>query len=656
MARQDRVDTTYDSGSNNTQRNAPGTQNKGDWGNDAPETGTDRDNGLLEIVMEDFKAARDYVKDNYQDDWSDYWKCYNSMRTRRGYEGVSDDFVPETFTIIESVKSQVAGGKPKFTFVPMNEAQNQETEVLNELMDYYWDCNRMTQKTLNWVQDMLVYGTGVLMVSWEGDKPRIQSIPLADFFVDPRATHLNNPDEPGYPKYSGYRYLTDRDELNKKQIIDTASGEPQPYYKNVNEIPEYDKEWDKLDKDQKESFLGSTLGKDAFKKQVECIVYFTKKKKVVIANRQTVIYEGENPYYRKAKKVQVQATDGNGQPTSSSITLPEVKPFLPFAVLRNYVDSSLFYAKGDVAVVIDRQETLNDITNQKQDNLTYVLNNMWQIDPQYSHLAEQIESVPGAVYPIPQGALLPIEKQTITVEADNEIQSIKDEMQRATAADETVQGAVQDQGRVTATEVTASINQANQRFTTKIDTLENEGFAQLGRILWNMTQIFVDKPMAVRTIGPEGVNWQTYDPNEYPGQYEPKVSLESTQKTVRAEEGQKFLAAHQMAAGSPLVNQKEFLRIYFEKVLDLPEERIKALLDVPPVDPASVTPQPTVSVSLKGELPPMQEAELAKKIGLGGNGAQDEANLPPGMAMNNAGGPPPSPTSGAVQGPLSTQA
>lgn len=677
MADNKNVKTTYDSGGRNTQTKTSGTQNTGDWGSDVPQ-GNNPDDALLKVVMDDFKAARDYVKDNYQDDWSDYWKCYNSIRTRRGYEGVSDDFVPESFTIIESVKANVAGGKPKFTFVPLNDSQNQETETLNELLDYYWDCNRMTQKTLNWVQDMLVYGNGILMLSWEGDLPRIQSIPLQDFFVDPRATHMNNPEEPGYPKYSGYRYLTDRDELNKKQIIDSSDGEYKPYYSNVDDIPEFDKEWDKLDKDQKESFLGSTLGKDAFKKQVECIVYFTKKKKIVIANRQTIIYQGENPYYRKEKTVKTQTAGPDGNPVSGTKVLPEIKPFLPFAVLRNYVDSSLFYAKGDMAVIIDRQETLNDLTNQKVDNLTYVLNNMWQIDPQFSHLAEQIESVPGAVYPIPQGALNPIEKQVVTADADNEINSIKDEMRRATAADEAIQGAVQEQGRVTATEVTATINQSNQRFSTKLDTLENEGFAQVGRILFNMTQIFVTQPMAVRIIGPDGISWQNFNPNDYSGEYEPKVTLESTQKTAMAEEGQKFLAAHQLAGDSPLVNQKEFLRVYFEKVLGLPEERIKLLLTPPPPPPTPPMPEPTISVSLKADLQPDQEAQILSKLGIqssqsdlllgAGMGVPDISGVmqtpPPAPPVPGQGGPlsqpqggsDPSPPSLAVPGPVSTQA
>ena len=155
---------------------------------------------IVELVNKDFKNARDYVKKFKQNTWDNCWSCYNSIRTKRGYDGIADDFIPETFTIVESIKANIAGGKPKFNFVPIREEQNQETAVINDLIDFYWDQNNMTEKVQDWVQDMLVYGNGIMMVSWEGDMPHMTNIPLRDFFVDPTATHMNRPGTPGYPK------------------------------------------------------------------------------------------------------------------------------------------------------------------------------------------------------------------------------------------------------------------------------------------------------------------------------------------------------------------------------------------------------------------------------------------------------------------------
>ena len=89
---------------------------------------------------------------------------------------------------------------------------------------------------LNWVGDMIIYGNGVFMVSWENDMPMIHHIPLSDFFVDPAATHMNRPEEPGYPRYAGYRYLTSIEELEAKKKIDPETGEVVSLYKNLSDI------------------------------------------------------------------------------------------------------------------------------------------------------------------------------------------------------------------------------------------------------------------------------------------------------------------------------------------------------------------------------------------------------------------------------------
>ena len=191
---------------------------------------------LLRVVMDDYDKARKYVKDHYQEIWADCFKAYNSIRTKRGYSGVADEFVPETFSIVESLKASIAGTKPKFKYLPLTEEQEQDTTTLNALVDFYWSQNNMTEKLLNWVGDMIIYGNGIFMVSWEKDKPLIQHIPLSDFFVDPTATHLNRPEEPGYARFAGYRYLTDMQSLRAEKVPDVETGELIPKFKNLDKI------------------------------------------------------------------------------------------------------------------------------------------------------------------------------------------------------------------------------------------------------------------------------------------------------------------------------------------------------------------------------------------------------------------------------------
>lgn len=550
---------------------------------------------VLSSSISDFNKARKYISEHYEGVWARCFKAYNGIRTKRGYAGVADDFVPETFSIVESLKASIAGTKPKFKFIPLREDQEQDTTTLNSLVDFYWSRNNMTEKMLNWVGDMIIYGNGVFYISWEDGYPLIKHIPLSDFYIDPAATHMNRPEEPGYPRYAGYRYLTSLQQLKAEKMLDVETGEMVNKYKNLEEIGG-NQTSDEMDKDRKEHYMGSTFGKDAVSEQVEVIVHYTQSRRVLIANRNTVILDEDNPYQRKEKQITRQDAF-NGELIDTKVTIPEIKGFLPFAILRNYVDSNLFFARGDVEVILPTQEALNDTASQKRDNLAYTLNNMWQIDPRYKHLADQIESSPGNVFPIAKGALTPIEKDDISPSADTEIARLQQIMRTTTAADAAVQGTQQKFSRTTATEVQAQLNQASMRFTTKVQTLEDEGFAQLSRVIYKMIQIFVDTDVAVRIVGNKGTEWATYTPDTYVGEYQPRVVLESTADAENQALVQAMQVAAQFSIGNPLVNQEAFLSKMYHGLFGkfMTDDDIEELLatqqpvmgpDGQPVDPS----------------------------------------------------------------------
>lgn len=535
----------------------------------------------VESLVRKFKDARAYAKDNYHDTWDDSWKIYNNERVRVHYEGDADTFIPETFTIVESLVSNIGGGQPKFQFLPVSDVQEQDTEIINSLVNFYWDQNNANLKTLQWIRDMVIFGNGVMMVTWdEKDIPRIDNIPLKDFFVDSSATSVKDAEDRKLA--IGHRRLEHMNNLKSAKIYDPEKDEMVPKYKNLNKVEPINKSWDKLDKEEKDMFSGSTKGDKAHKELVEIIYMIVDDTVYEIANRQQIIFEEETPFQRKAATEQVVIQDPTtGVPIEREVEIPAIEPFYPYTVLRNYADASLFYAKGDVEVILPTQELTNDINNQKQDNITFVLNNMWTIDPQFADMAPEIESLPGAVYPIPKGALSPIEKPIVTRDADSEIFTNLDIMRRATAADEVVQGVSQQQGRVTATEVQAQINQANQRFSTKLNMLESEGYAHLGAVMFKLIQIFVTQPVAVRLIGPEGTTWGEFNPLEFTGQYEPRVVLEATSRALKAEEGQKFQQMYQVLLEDPTINQQELKSILLKKVFDLKQDEIEKLLSVP---------------------------------------------------------------------------
>lgn len=587
------------------------------------------DNGLAKY-KKDFERATKYVQTNYHSKWFDFWRIYNNQRVKIGYNSIADAFVPETRTIVESLVANIAGAQPKFEYVPTNEEQERDTKVLSELIAYYWDANHMGTKSQSWVRDAILYGTGVLHVSWDAERnmPRIDNVPLRDFFVDPSATSLED------ARYVGFRYLANKDDLDEAEVIDPETGELVRKYRNLQFVDaptREDSSPDEMDKEKKEMNLGSQSGKDK-DNQVEVILMYyitpSTAKVVEIANRRTVIRSVDTPYQQDERQQDVEVVGPEG-PTKAKKTIDKILPFYPFAILRNVIDSSLFFGTGDVEVILDRQETLNDVENLDLDNLHYMNNVMWRIDPAYEDMAGEIESTPGIVIPIPRFGLEPIPKPIITGDLDAKKAEIKDEMRKATAADEIMQGS-QSSSRTTATEIQQVATQSNQRFQSKITNLESEGYAQLASVLFKVSQIMVDQKTVVRIVGPEGVAFKDFDPNEFSGFYEPHVKLDSTIKLAKQERGLKDNQLYQLILNNPVVNQQEAIRM-IAKSLDASDEDINRLLTLPPPPPAP--PVPAAPAAPEADVDPEAESasavQQAREDFANANGAGPDEDMDP---------------------------
>ena len=602
------------------------------------------DEDRLKMVIDNFTDARHYTKDGYHDIWDDCWMIYNNQRTERSnYEGIAETFVPETFTIIESVLANVTGGKPRFEFYPTREEQQADTRVLNSLVDFYWDQNRLGLKVIPWVRDTLLYGTGILYCTWGPHGPQAQHIPLKDFFIDPTARAINDPSSTGNAKFAGFRFLTTIEELKKAKVINPDFDSEQeesdknprllPMYKNLDDLKEVERREsdDPLDKEEKDMFFGSTLGGKAKDKQIECLYYVDFDRLVVVANRKIIIRDEETPFQRETQTVESFDDEGN----EIEFELPEIPAFLPFAPLRNYIDGSLFYAKGDVEIILDSQEHLNDTAAQKIDNLSYANNSVTYLDPAYADKIDELDKIPGGIWTIPPGAVDESGYNPIGPDADNEMVRVKDEMRRATAADEIIQGASQEKGRITATEVRAQLAQAGTRFSTKLSVLEQEGYAILASVLFKLIQINITQETAVRVIGPEGTEWQNYNPGEYLGDYDPKVMLDTTARTMKMEERQKFIDFYQVASKLPFVKQVELFKQVSEKVFDMKPDILESLIQQEP-NPANIRDAENIPEGVTTEdVSPEIIEEILAQVG-GGGEAETGPEMAPEMATEEA--------------------
>lgn len=476
----------------------------------------------------------------------------------------------------------------------------------------------MGLKNQEWVREMLLYGTSILGVEWRKGKPWIENIALRDFFVDPTSTGLVKTRNPA--EYAGLQYLIRKETAKRERIYDAEKDEMVARYTGLDDLTPANSSGNigkdtgdnsSMDKAFKDLFNGSTLGDEATKDQIHVIKlhHIPTGRIYEIGNRKKFIYNKPTWCQRREITEEVQV-EVEGQIINTTRKLDEIEPFLPFAVLRDYIDSSQFYGRGEMAVIMSDAELLNDYESMDVDNNAYQNTPMYWIDPQFADLAPEIETIPGAVYPIPQNAMGALERPQLSGDLDNKKDRIAERMRRATAADEAVQGVGQQKGRVTATEVSTQLAQAQNRFSTKLSNLESEGYAQLGSVIFKLVQIFVTNETAVRIVGKKGVHFKDYDPWEFNGEWEAHVKLDTTIKREQMEVGQKqnqmFLA---LDAQAGIFDPIELARYKVQTInSEFTDEQFNAML-------AKAAPPKPSDTEIKAQID-IQKSELSAIAGI----------------------------------------
>lgn len=507
-------------------------------------------------VVNDFQAAWEYTEGSWHDRWRDNYFLYNNQRIKVDYEGIANSFDPMTFSTVESLVSALFGTKPKIEYIPPAEKNEQNTETINALYDYYYDKDQWAVKNISWGRSMLSLGTGIAFYYWDSDCVRKSIIPLRDFFIDPTATSIED------ARYVGRRYLTTKEELESYEVVNVETGEMEKRFKNLGNLGKSKTE-ENTDKEEKDMWYGSTV-KEAKQKQIEVIEYWTDDEVISVANRSKVIEERENTFKAKARQM------GEKYP----------KGFKPFASMRDYVDESLFYAKGEIDFIRELQEDLNDLSNQNKDAITYNLNQMYTLDPLYSDMINEIENIPGAVYPVEAGALQPIPMQPIPNDAFNERLNIKNQIRETTASNEIVKG-VGVEGQVTATEINAQIAGSGQRIGLKVTQIENEGFYQEAKIVLAMIRLYVTETQLVRVTGRK-TSYEEFNPEEFKdGDYQPRAQLDITVQAQKNEQANNAKEMYAAFLDDPDINQTELKRTVLMRGFDLDPDEVESLLQEP---------------------------------------------------------------------------
>jgi len=514
---------------------------------------------IVAKIVGDYKSSWDYCASAWHQQWKDWYRLYNSERINVAYNGMSDTFVPMAYSTVETLVSGTSGDKPIVEYIPTKYEQNQETEVLNSMFSYYWDLDNWTNKLVINNRNYFLYGTGVMFTYWNIDHPVLENIALRDFFIDPTVSAVNYQNA----AYMGHRFLASKSKLADELIVDPATGELVPKYKNLEKLTgsEMGADGDPTEKQEQDTMMGSTLTGEAVSDQIEVICYWTLDKVYYVGNRQELIYESDNFFKQRQQFL------GTPNPTG----------MYPYILDAAAATESQLFGRSALQPMAKPQELLNDLTNQNIDAASWALDPLMELDPQYQAYLDKVKNVTGAIFPFKPGSLQAVQKPIIPSAVFNERTNIKNEIREATAVDQILRG-VGAQGETTATEVKAQIASAGKRFDMVISEMENGGYYRLAKLVFQMVKLYVTTPQMMRVIGKNGVDWEQFDPEMFKGDYEPRVKLKATVDQDKQRTMRNVKEMYTALLGSPYVDQSQLTRLVISKAFDLEPDEVDNLI------------------------------------------------------------------------------
>ena len=592
---------------------------------------------LLGKYLKMFTESWEYAQQNYHETWENNWKLYRNIRTKRNHPGTIEAFVPMVNSTVNTIVATLFNSNPTVKYVPNHPDQEDDTAVLNEIyQDFARKDGWALKNKINGRQGVIT-GNYCAYYEWQPDADggfvHKEIIPVRDMVIDPQSHTVDD------ARYIGRRFFATKKELKEALIYDAKTGKMVNRYKDIDEITSgegaegggtVDSESDKVKKDQA---LGATAPGNA--DMVELIEIWTPERVAVIANRSVLIEERENPHYalmrskfeqrkleHELQRALVLESDGIDIGEFDEKFNSKNARLLPFAHGCEYQDVSLVYGSSDVDIIADEQELLNTLTELNVEAIMYQLFPERQIDPRYAGKIDDLSPAPGKVYPLPAGAATWLPAPNIPTNAFAERNNIKSEIRESASVSEVSKG-ITSADSMTATEIKATLAQADIRIQEKARNLADGFFFQECKICFKLLQLYADDTIMVRTVGDAGVEWQEVDMSKFMGDYTPMVTLDVEHRLEQAEKQEAYTQAFQMIIADPTNNLMAAKEIMYKKMMpELSSEEIKRIIT--PAEQAPVMGAAPAEENINPEMADLANQEMiAQDMGVEQNGQMD---------------------------------
>ena len=334
-------------------------------------TPTDKEKKLCEWVYTKFKQA--YVaKAPLMTKWKEYMKAYEGTYfkndNRPDYK--SDQVSNFVFSTIEAIRPIMTDNNPKFLAIPNNPQGQDFSSDVQMALDYEWDREKMATKLPAQLIPMLVYGTAVWFVQWngkDGEYGNINVRPVDPFniFPDPLAEDVDSAEFIIYATYKNANQIKQQfpkkasaiegSRISMSELVNNRDESDSQEENQVLILEMWCRDWTTMDENED----GEQTLKYPKGRVITCLPELG-----------ILLDDKKNPY-----------KDGK----------------FPFVLMKNYDVPFKFWGTGEVEQILSPQMYINELTNQIIDNAKNTANMQWIIDKNSGIGQGKLTNRPGLV-------------------------------------------------------------------------------------------------------------------------------------------------------------------------------------------------------------------------------------------------------------------
>ena len=333
-------------------------------------TPSDKEKKLCEWVYTKFKQS--YVaKAPLMENWKKYMKAYTGELfindSRPDYK--SNQVSNLVFSTVEAIRPIMTDNNPKFIAVPNTPNGQEFSSDVQMALDYEWDREKMPTKLPAQLIPMLIYGTAVWFVQWDGrdgeyGNIKIKPVDPFNIFPDPLADDIDSCEYIVYATYQNANQIKQQfpdkadaiegSRITMSELVNNRDDNDTSEENQVLILEMWCRDWTSMDEVDGEKKLKYPKGR-----VITCL-----------PDLGIVLNDKKNPY-----------KDGQ----------------FPFVLMKNYDVPFKFWGTGEVEQILSPQMYINDLTNQIIDNAKNTANMQWIIDKNSGIGQGKLTNRPGLV-------------------------------------------------------------------------------------------------------------------------------------------------------------------------------------------------------------------------------------------------------------------